>query len=200
MEIDPGLAILIVAVTGVVVVLGLLVAVIVWIRRSPGTTISAGHLGELIIMIDSQTQENTASHVVEASTARRQRRTALPLPSSVRFGRVLWIDDNPDGSVRESMALETLGISVTKTMHPDIALSYLSGLDYVAVIAGVREDSNPEAVGAFFEAVRKIRPAIISLGYLAAGSSFPPQIAGVTIVGDPADLVSAVVTELAPGT
>jgi hypothetical protein len=200
MEIDPGLGTLIVAATGVVIVLGALVVAIIWIRRSPGATIPAERLRELTILIDSQTQENTASHVGEASIARRQRRTAMPLPASAHFGRVLWIDDNPDGSVHESMAFETLGISVTKTTRPDAALSYLSGLDYVAVIAGVRDDSNPEAVGAFFEAVRQIRPQIISLGYLAAGSSFPPQIPGLTIVSDPADLVSAVVTELASGT
>lgn len=196
MHIDAGFATLLVGLAGVVVA-GALLGVILWMRRTARTRISTERLDELVIAIGSHTQESAASRVGDAAAARGQRRTALPLPRAIGFGRVLWVNNDPDSTMSETVAFESLGISVTKTMHADIALAYLSGLEYVAVIAEIVDASNPDAVGAFFEAVRDARPGIITLGYAAPESTHPPQISGAPLIRDPADLVNAVVSALA---
>ncbi len=194
MTIDTGL---LAAILGSVAATLLIVVVALTLRMrtvSPRTT--AERMGAVVISIDSGTRERVAMHIADASLARGQRKSATTLPDRIRYGRVLWIDNDPDFSASETLALEALGVSVTKTMHADIAMKYLSDQAYSVLVAGLVEDSRPAAIASFLEHVRTVQPGIVTVGYASPGLSSPISVGGLSTVRDPADVINVVATSL----
>jgi CheY-like chemotaxis protein len=68
---------------------------------------------------------------------------AVSPPRAAHLARVLWVDDNPDYNIYETVALERLGRVVTKATSTDAGLRYLSELDFALVITdlGRRDDA-----------------------------------------------------------
>ena len=68
---------------------------------------------------------------------------AVSPPRAAHLARVLWVDDNPDNNLYETVALERLGRVVTKATSTKAGLRYLSELDFALVITdlGRRDDA-----------------------------------------------------------
>ena len=109
-------------------------------------------------------------------------------------GRVLWVDDDPDTSMSETIALQKLGTTVTKTNHADAALAYLSADTYTALVFGIVPDSDLDAIEAFVSRARTSQPGIVTLGYAAPG--VVTDAGDFTLVRDPSELVAAVIAPL----
>jgi CheY-like chemotaxis protein len=72
---------------------------------------------------------------------------SVPSHPAARIARVLWVDDNPDNNLYETVALERLGRFVTKATSTDAGLEYLSQeLGFTLVITDLgRRSEGPEA-------------------------------------------------------
>ena len=64
---------------------------------------------------------------------------------STRVARVLWVDDNPDYNLHETIALEGLGLFVTKATTTEAAEIYLRSLKFALVITDLGRGNNPNA-------------------------------------------------------
>lgn len=194
MELDTGFVTLVVGLLGVIV-LTALIGVIVWMRRSVNVRIPAGALPRLQIALAPDDREAVVSQLREAAVARGEAQAVpVSLPERLRLGRVLWVDDDPDTSLSETIALHTLGTAVVKATHAEAALAYLSADRYTAVVFGIVPDSDLDAIAAFVEHVRVRQPGILILGYAAPG--VVTDAAEFTLVRDPGELVAAVLAPL----
>ncbi|MBM2622028.1 hypothetical protein JIG36_41650 [Actinoplanes sp. LDG1-06] len=85
---------------------------------------------------------DTASAIKAVQRAARKRGEPEPPVAGLAprehttLARVLWLDDEPDNNLYETVALEQLGRFVTKTTTVDAALHYLGELDFELVITG----------------------------------------------------------------
>ncbi|WP_131740596.1 response regulator [Actinomadura roseirufa] len=115
---------------------------------------------------------------------------------NVRLARVLWVDDHPDGNLYETVALEELGLLVTKATTTGAALAYLSsGLSFSLVISDVTRHGDPDAGPGLLRSVREGGPDIPVIFYtLDAGSRAAALLeAGASaVVETPGELVDAV--------
>jgi len=194
MEIDTGFVTLVLGFVGVIV-LTALIGVILWVRRSSIVRVPAGRLSSIEITLAPEDREAVATQLREALAARGQGSgIALKLPERLHPGRVLWVDDDPDTTMSETIALQKLGTAVVKTTHADAALAYLSAGTYTALVFGIVPDSDLAAIESFVSRARTSQPGILTLGYAAPGVA--PDAADVTLVRDPSELVAAVIAPL----
>ena len=195
MQIDTGFVTLVLGFVGVIVVMAL-VGVILWIRRTSTVRVPAQRLSTIEITLAPEDREAVATQLREAHTARGGQGLGVTpkLPERVHPGRVLWVDDDPDTSMSETIALQKLGTTVTKTNHADAALAYLSADTYTALVFGIVPDSDLAAIEAFVSRARTSQPGIVTLGYAAPG--VVPDAADFTLVRDPSELVAAVIAPL----
>lgn len=150
-----------------------------------------------VVRLRSDVRTRVTEHLADAATARRQRQAATSLPSRIRFGRVLWLDHEPDGFVHETLALEALGLPVTKTTRSAIALEYVDRQQYAVFIGGIEEQDDGHAIGAFLDQVRTRCPGIVTIGYAAPAVQARVQVPGMVVVEEPVDLVDEIVRALA---
>ena len=194
MQIDTGFVTLVLGFVGVIVIMAL-VGVILWIRRTSTVRVPAQRLSTIEIILAPEDREVVAAQLREAHAARGQGVGVAPkLPERVHPGRVLWIDDDPDTSMSETIALQKIGTAVLKTNHTDAALAYLSAGTYTALVFGIAPDSDLAAIEAFLSRARTSQPGIVTLGYAAPG--VVPDAADFTLVRDPSELVAAVIAPL----
>ena len=168
MQIDTGFVTLVLGFVGVIVVMAL-VGVILWIRRTSTVRVPTQRLSTIEITLAPEDREAVATQLREAHAARGQGPGVTPkLPERVHPGRVLWVDDDPDTSMSETIALQKLGTTVTKTNHADAALAYLSADTYTALVFGVVPDSDLAAIEAFVSRARtsqrELSPQELPLG------------------------------------
>ena len=195
MQIDTGFVTLVLGFVGVIVVMAL-VGVILWIRRTSTVRVPAQRLSTIEITLAPEDREAVATQLREAHTARGGQGLGVTpkLPERVHPGRVLWVDDDPDTSMSETIALQKLGTTVTKTNHADAALAYLSADTYTALVFGIVPDSDLDAIEAFVSRARTSQPGIVTLGYAAPG--VVTDAGDFTLVRDPSELVAAVIAPL----
>jgi PleD family two-component response regulator len=114
--------------------------------RASGLKISVAKLLDVQVSVGAETREAVGDDVRAAAAARGQTldATVLKVPASIRFGRILWVDEHPDNNLHESIAFERLGLAVTKTTYADGAMAYLKSLRYDVVITNWgRQDGTP---------------------------------------------------------
>jgi CheY-like chemotaxis protein len=124
---------------------------------------------------------------------------SIEVPSEGNLARVLWVDDNPDNNLYETVALERLGRFVTKTTSTEAALAYLAGLPFSVAISDLGRYDNARAGLDFVERARRAgyRLPVIIYTLNADRHVDEGMAAGATAVVDmPHDLVNAVQTAL----
>ena len=149
-------------------------------------------LPSAIIRTGPEIRTRVTEHLADAANGRRQRKAATSLPGRMRFGRVLWLDHDPDRFVHETLAMETLGVPVTKATRSAVALEYLGREEYAVFIGGIEEQDDGELVGAFLDQVRARCPGSVTIGYAAPTIQTRVHIPGMVVVDDPVDLIDEV--------
>lgn len=198
MTIDTGFITLIVGLLGVLV-LTAIIGLVLWMRRTRRVRIAAGALSTVIVTLGPEERQVFASRMREAVAAHEGTPAPAPkLPDAIRLGRVLWVDDETDTSLTETLALQCLGIAVMKATHADAALAYLSADPYAALVFGISPDSDLDAIAAFVARVRAQQPGIEIFAYAPPG--MPSGARDVTLVHEPGELVSAILMTLRVGT
>lgn len=169
--------------------------------RSGGSAkFSVAKIFEAEISISPQVEAKAHEAVAEASNQKGvppPTEDVLPHPQGGwRLGRVLWVDDNPDWSVYETIALETLGMFVTKATTSKGGAAYLSGLDFDVVISDLgRNDEGPEAGLTFTRLVHQSHPGLPVIIYTVNAErhrSRGLEAGAFAVVDTPAALLAAV--------
>jgi CheY-like chemotaxis protein len=138
----------------VILILGLAVIVLIAIlllraQRQDGTGEATFTLTELFSATVKFGPKDTAKADEAVGEAAKQRgaapgaEPAVSPPRSAHLARVLWVDDNPDNNLYETVALERLGRVVTKATSTDAGMAYLSqqlGFALVITDLGRRDD------------------------------------------------------------
>jgi CheY-like chemotaxis protein len=141
-----------------------------------------------------------AKESVRNATAQRGRgdaRTAeerIDQTQTARVARVLWVDDNPDYNLFETVALEELGMFVTKANSTEAGEFYLRRLKFALVITDLRRGNNPDAGMELLETVKKINKDIPVIVYTLNADHQRAQLvdAGAQAVVDtPSELIAA---------
>ncbi|MGH8909058.1 MAG: response regulator [Egibacteraceae bacterium] len=115
--------------------------------------------------------------------------------ATVRLARLLWVDDNPDNNLYETVALEQLGLLVTKAASTDAGLFYLSRLPYSLAITDLGRDEGPEAGLDFIRQAMTAYPHLPVIVYTMNAEATQAKLIGEgasAVVDQPGDLVSAV--------
>lgn len=194
MEIDTGFVALLVGLLGVVLLMAI-VGLILSMRRGKKKRIPAGELSTVILTLGGEEREAFTSRIREAVAAHGSTPAPAPkLPDAIRYGRVLWVDDETDTSLAETIALQSLSIPVMKATHADAALAYLSADRYDALVFGMSADSDLEAIQAFVARVRAQQPGIDILAYATPGLA--PASSDITVVHEPGELITAILATL----
>lgn len=175
--------------------------VLLWRGQKRGSRMEAGiTLADVFSMNVKLEPQDTAAvqEAVRAADTERGGEATAPGPSlgaTTALARVLWVDDNPDYNVFETIALEKLGKLVTKTTSTAAALSYLSGMEFDVVITDASRAGDPSAG---LDLVRRLRadgnelPIIVYTGN-ASVVRRPLLAAGASVVVDqPGPLIAAV--------
>jgi PleD family two-component response regulator len=79
-------------------------------------------------------QQREAQENIVRAYAAHNLGAPLQLPSTIRLRRILWVDDKPDQNLYETLALEQLGLAITKATASRAAFSYLGAQSYRVVI------------------------------------------------------------------
>lgn len=151
-----------------IVLLGLLViGAIVWLlarqQRMGGVGEATFRLADLLeASIKLGPEERAAAdEAVTAATEQKvgertsKKAGSVDIPSVGRLARVLWVDDNPDNNVYETIAFERLGRLVTKTTSTEAALTYLSEMTFSVVISDLGRGQDPRAGFDFISKARR---------------------------------------------
>jgi CheY-like chemotaxis protein len=194
----------------VALILGALVIVgavlLLWRRQSGGLEVEFAKLFTLRLKL---TPENTDSAREAVRAAGRERGKAKAELSSLgerpALARVLWVDDNPDYSVYETLALEELGKFITKATSTEAGLAYLGRMDFAAIITDlgrrIDQDHYDQDAGLkFIREVRKTNRRTPIIVYTSDASGVPDEVskAGADAIVDlPNDLVDEVVRRTA---
>jgi len=128
-------------------------AVLLWRMQSSG---GGGHASITIADMFSASLTLTPADTAQAKeavrTAEAKRGTAptnaeVPrlVDSTTTFARVLWVDDEPDNNLFETIALEKLGKFVTKATSTEAALDYLERMDFTILITDLGRHGDPDA-------------------------------------------------------
>ena len=195
----------------VAVVLGLaviaVVAVMLWrmitTRTSGSWNISVAKLFESKLKIGPDQQRDVEQTISEANQARglpADAPTAPALPSTIRLRRILWVDDNPDNNLYETLALEMLGLAITKTTNSQAADVYLAAQAYALVITDLGRPNDTLAGLDFVRALTKkySRLKVIIYTLRATDTADQGRQAGASaIVDTPHDLLEAVLAATA---
>ncbi|MGH3380755.1 MAG: hypothetical protein ACRDP6_39080 [Actinoallomurus sp.] len=174
--------------------------VILLIRRGTGGKVSLnfGKLFDAKVEIDSN---EDAKHAIRKAAEERgtsdvsRADREIDEAHSVRLARVLWVDDYPDNNLYETIALEELGLLVTKATSAEAGLTYLrSSLDYALIISDVARHGNSNAGLELLKSVERLgleTPVIFYTSNAARHSGLIAQGAR-SVVDSPADLVAEI--------
>lgn len=131
-------------------------------------TISVAQLFTASIKLETEPGEREkASEAIR--TAAQQRGEAVEQvevsENTTRFARILWVDDQPDNNLLETVALESLGRFVTHATSTRAGLRYLAELDYDLAITDVGRAGDPKAGIDFVHRVRRAKPQLPLIVY-----------------------------------
>ncbi|WP_344073480.1 hypothetical protein [Microbacterium sediminicola] len=196
MSSDMAFLALVIGLVGVIVATAL-IGLVVWGIRTARPRIALGRAATVRLVVGLDAREEVAIHLQEANAARGLGKAIVPqLPAMLRPGRVLWVDDDPDTTISETIVLNTLGIAVTKTIHAEAAMAYLSAQEYTAVVFSTSADSSAAALDDFAVHVRDRQSGVLVLAYGDPAQDFDAGTARYRLVREPAGLLSAIVAPL----
>jgi CheY-like chemotaxis protein len=114
---------------------------------------------------------------------------------TMRIARVLWVDDNPDYNLLETIALEELGLFVTKATSTEAGEFYLRRLEFALVITdlsrGADRDAGLELLKKVEHAQRDI-PVIVYTLRAEEKRTWLTDAGARAVVDTPSDLIAAV--------
>lgn len=122
--------------------------------------------------------------------------------AAIRLARVLWVDDQPDNNLYETVALENLGRFVTKATSTEAGLFYLSQLDFALAITDLRRAGNENAGEDFIRRTRAAGHLLPVVVYTVQASRKRDRLlaAGAQAVVDmPGDLIRKIDNLIAHG-
>ena len=116
-----------------------------------------------------------------------------------RPARLLWVDDNPDGNLHETVALEKLGFFVTKTLSTDAALQYSAYMSFDLVITDKARGDDLDAGLGLIKQLRaggKQWPIIVYTTNAAAHRMSLVNAGAMAVVDSPSELLAAITSVL----
>ncbi|XRQ13843.1 hypothetical protein ACN3XK_24045 [Actinomadura welshii] len=185
----------------VIALLAATIAVIV--RRGLGgrVSLSLASIFDVQIEIDAADADAAKSAAEAAAKARGGEPTEdvgreIDGLRNVRLARVLWVDDNPDGNLYETVALEELGLFITKATSTEAATAYLgSTLTFSMIISDIARDGDPNAGSELLASVAEEGGNTPVIFYTFGNESRHRELldaGAVAVVQTPGDLVEAV--------
>ncbi|OBF29761.1 hypothetical protein A5727_23110 [Mycobacterium sp. ACS4331] len=134
-----------------------------------------------------------------ARMASKQVRTNVESLSRVRLRKVLWVDDEPDNNVYESVALIEAGCFIATATSNAAARRYLNQTQFDVVITDLGRGGDPDNGKKLVEEITAQRPHLPVVVYTINADQRRDALkaAGAAAVEDePAALIGAVLTTL----
>lgn len=182
----------------IAVLLAVLVAVLM--GRKATATLDVAQIVHARVVVGAAERAAASEAVRTASeqkggTARDAGTQVIEQTTVTRLARVLWVDDNPDYNLYETVALERLGLFVTKATSTAAGEFYLNALSISLVVTDLRRGGDPNAGRDLLAKVRASRPELPVIIYTTGADAKRDDLlaAGAADVADlPGDLVAAV--------
>jgi CheY-like chemotaxis protein len=199
---DTGLIILIL---GGLVIVGALILSWRGQGRSGKTDleVSLADIFKLKLVLSSQNVDSAQEAVRDAGRERNRTEAELTsLGKTSVLARILWVDDEPDNNIYETLALEELGKFVTKATSTEAARTYLGRMDFAAIITDLGRRDDRDAGLKFIREVRASGSRTPIIVYTADASGVPSEVrqAGPDAIVDlPNVLIDEVVGRTAQG-
>ena len=188
-----------------IVALVLIVAIFVLLfralsLRAPGKAkLSFGQLFNAEIDLGAADKDRVKEAINSAIKKRggniRNAQEQIDRERTTRIARVLWVDDNPDNNLQETIALEGLGLFVTKATTTEAAEIYLRSLNFALVITDLGRGNNPNAG---LELLRKVAhtqkyiPVVVYTLGADEKRAWLTEAGARAVVDTPSELITAV--------
>jgi CheY-like chemotaxis protein len=185
----------------------IVVAILLWRAGDRGAgakvSLSFGQIFEAEITLDQKNASSAESAVLRAAEERGEAVAASPVrTTSTRLARLLWVDDNPDNNLYETVALEQLGRFITKTTSTEAAMRYLDELPFSLIITDVERGNDRRAGEELIRRVRATGRTVPIIVYTLGAAAQRDHLRGLgadAVVDMPDDLVSEVNAQLGTG-
>jgi CheY-like chemotaxis protein len=182
------------------------VAILLWRAGDRGggakVSLSFGELFQAQITLDERNTSSAEKAVQRAAEQRGETVTVSPVQdTTTRLARVLWVDDNPDNNLYETIALEQLGRFVTKATSTGAALRYLTELPFSLVITDVARGDDLRAGDDLIQRIRatnKTLPIIVYTVDAEAQHDRLRNLGADDVVDLPNDLIRQANAHLSP--
>ena len=190
-------------VLGLVAIIGILVVVVLAVRKGSPTKAKIT-VGEIFhAEVEVGTAERAAAIEAVRKAAEQKGGTdatpgaqAIDRTTVARLARVLWVDDNPDYNLYETVALERLGLFVTKATSTEAGEFFLREVPISIVVTDVVRGKDQEAGKTLLAMVKSSHPELPVIFYTTGAEMKRAALvaAGAAAVVDvPGDLIAAVV-------
>lgn len=140
--------------------------------------------------------ESKGSSPAAAADELRSRVSSL---DQVTIKRALWVDDEPDNNVYETLTLTRLGVFVTNTTSNDAARLYLARIHFDLVITDLGREGTTDNGFVLVDELHTTRPQLPIVVYTANADRYRAELqgAGACAVADqPAPLIDAVLAAI----
>jgi CheY-like chemotaxis protein len=161
------------------------IAVLLWRSQNrDGRAHASFTFGELFTAAVTLEPKNaeSAENAMQRAAQERGEPAAPPVglitATTTKLARLLWVDDDPDNNLYETVALEQLGRFVTKATSTEAALRYLDELKFALIITDLGRDHDRRAGE---ELIRRVR---------AQGQSLPIVVYTMDAAQKRADLLA----------
>lgn len=188
---------------GLAAITVLLIVLLYAIQRGRTTTtkVNVGELFRIEIQIGSE-ERAAAADALRRAAERRGDDTStvageIDRMAVTHLARILWVDDNPDDNLYETIALERLGLFVTKATSSEGAEIYLQQLPIALIVTDLTRGLDRNAGKNLIVGVRSKHPDVPVIVYTTGADAKRDDLllAGAAAVLDaPADLVAAVLS------
>ncbi|MFJ4719137.1 response regulator [Streptomyces luteogriseus] len=171
--------------------------------RSGKAKISMAQLFDLEIEI-GEANKGTAGKAIEKAAEQRGDHDSqlavqkIDRTKRARLARVLWVDDNPDFNLFETLALEQLGLLVTKATSTDAGVFYLNNMEFSLVITDAQRGRDPDAGMALLDRLQRLNPEIPVIVYTMGAANKRERFVNAgarAVVDTPSELIAAVLDE-----
>ncbi|MEI5135091.1 response regulator [Streptomyces libani] len=173
--------------------------------RDGKAKISMAQLFDLEIEVGETNKNESKKAVIQAAEQRGDPEVQpaiqeIGAAKRARLTRVLWVDDNPDYNLYETLAFEQLGFLVTKAISTEAGMLYFENLDYSLVVTDAQRGPDADAGMTLLKELQRVKPNIPVIVYTMGATDKREQLvdAGARAVVDtPSELIKAVLNERA---
>lgn len=146
-------------------------------------------------------EPQAAEHLEKAEEKRQRKITPKTAKERVRRARapkemrLLWVDDNPDNNVQETLMLEKLGFRITHTTSTESGLDYLASIPYDLVITDLTRQDNPRAGLELLSQIPKVgnvARTIVYAGQKDDRAKEAMDLGAVAVTTQPQELLEAI--------